>query len=218
MNINDSNNNSNVFHTQRQSFIKICERIEKNDPTLSCVELCDEYNLDVKKLAKAIANNTYVTILNLRKSTFMTTSVITRDTTATSTSRIRNRISSWIRSIIHPHNNYNKDNNSNDDKDNVVYSLFMEGLIHNTSIVTLDLSETNIFHNRRQDDVDDDDDDNDSLRPLFEVLCYGLQNQPKIENLLLARCYGLNDNGLQQMNRMILNSTFTSSNINNNPS
>ena len=207
MNINDSNNNSNVFHTQRQSFIKICERIEKNDPTLSCVELCDEYNLDVKKLAKAIANNTYVTNLNLQKSTFMTT---------TSTSRIRNRISSWIRSIIHPQNNYNnhnKDNNNNDDNDNVLYCLFMEGLIHNTSIVTLDLSETNIFHNRRQDDVDVD---NDSLRPLFEVVCYGLQNQPKIENLLLARCYGLNDNGLQQMNRMILKSTFTSSNINNN--
>jgi hypothetical protein len=221
MNVNDSNNNSNVFHTQRQSFIKICERIEKNDPTLSCVELCDEYNFDVKKLAKAIANNTYVTNLNLRKSTFMTTSVMTRDTTATSTStsRIRNRISSWIRSIIHPQNNYNnhnKDNNNNDDNDNFLYCLFMEGLIHNTSIVTLDLSETNIFHNRRRDDVDDDDDDNDSLRPLFEVLCYGLQNQPKIENLFLARCYGLDDNGLQQMNRMMLKSTFTSSNINNN--
>ncbi|OEU09865.1 hypothetical protein FRACYDRAFT_248114 [Fragilariopsis cylindrus CCMP1102] len=64
---NNNNDSSNVFHTQRQSFIKICERIKKNDPTLSCVELCDEYNLDVKKLAKAIANNTYVTNLNLQK-------------------------------------------------------------------------------------------------------------------------------------------------------
>jgi hypothetical protein len=223
-NSSNNNNSSNVFHTQRQSFIKICERIEKNDSTLSCVELCDEYNLDVRKLAKAIANNTYVTNLNLQKSTFMTTTVITRDTTtdtststSTSTSRIRNRISSWIRSIMHPHNNYNNNNNdSNNNNDTALYYLFMEGLIHNTSIVTLDLSETNLFDNRRQDDVDDDDDDDDSCRPLFEVLYYGLQNQPKIENLLLARCSGLNDNGLQQMNRMILKSTFTSSNINNN--
>jgi hypothetical protein len=63
----------------------------------------------------------------------------------------------------------------------------MEGLIHNTSIVTLDLSETNIFHND----------------PLFELgSCCGIQNNhssSKIENLHLARCYGINDNSLQQI-------------------
>ena len=50
-----------------QSFARICDRIEKNDPTLQVVEFRDEF-LNVRRLAHAISTNTHITEFNLIQS------------------------------------------------------------------------------------------------------------------------------------------------------
>mmetsp|Transcript_2169 Transcript_2169/g.3932 ORF Transcript_2169/g.3932 Transcript_2169/m.3932 type:complete len:517 (-) Transcript_2169:2297-3847(-) len=129
-----------------QSFAKVCERIEKNDPILTVVEFRDEF-LNVRRLAHAVAKNTHITELNLIQS-------------------IRDRETRDSRPRSAPAHD--------------VLHLCMEGLRHNTSIISLDLTETTVRASGAA------------------FVSRGVQQHPKLKHLRLARCL-LQDEGLRRM-------------------